>query len=82
MANYKISPRFKIYLLKYAASALNQTNRAIIQDITRGVPAQNAALILQHKSKRASKFLLEEFTRYQIARRDFALRQRRASRRG
>ena len=25
MVNYKILPQFKIYLLKYAASALNQT---------------------------------------------------------
>ncbi|WP_297997320.1 hypothetical protein, partial [uncultured Campylobacter sp.] len=68
MANYKISLRFKIYLFKYAASALSQTNSAMIQDITRGILAQNAALILQRKSKRASKFLLAEFTRYQIAR--------------
>ena len=45
MANYKISPQFKIYLLKYAASALNQTNSAMIQDITRGVPVENAASI-------------------------------------
>jgi len=30
MANYKISPQFKIYLLKYAASALSQTNSAMI----------------------------------------------------
>lgn len=47
MANYKISSQFKIYLLKYAASALSQTNRAIIQDIVHGVPAENAASIAE-----------------------------------
>ena len=48
-ANHKISPQFKIYLLKYAASALSQTNRAIIQDIVHGVPAENAASIAEER---------------------------------
>jgi len=34
-------------LIKYAASALSQTNSAMIQDITRGVPAENAASIAE-----------------------------------
>lgn len=40
------------YLSKYVASALSQTNRAIIQDITRGIPAKN---VRKHRAKNNKK---------------------------
>ena len=40
------------YLLKYSASALSQTNRAIIQDIARGIPAKN---VRKHRAKNSKK---------------------------
>lgn len=40
------------YLSKYVASALSQTNRAIIQDITRGISAKN---VRKHRAKNSKK---------------------------
>ena len=40
------------YLLKYSASALSQTNRAITQDIARGIPAKN---VRKHRAKNSKK---------------------------